>query len=405
MVSGMRTWWRRPILRTDEDEGRERRTGWLELFYDLVFVAIVAELSHVIAAHPGPESVAHFGVLFVAAWWMWIGGTVYNDRFETDDVSHRLVTLLQMLPVAAMAYFAHDGLGADSTGFALAYVAGRTVIIAIWLRGGLHNPSFRPVSNRYAIGFTISVALWVVSLAFGPPVRIALWVIALVIDLLTPVTTLEIQRRLPRLSRSHLPERYGLFTIIVLGESVVGVVNGASDAEQVSGAQAITGVLGLATAFAMWWLYFDEVGERAPRRGPWWIISWSHLHLPFVAGLAIAGAGVLSIVAGAEASAPDAVRWVLAGALAVSFIALGLIELTLGPLAGGEPDVHAGVHLAGGIACLLVAFLGTGLSGVGLGLALFAIAAIQVGIGIWTRARAGSGTAEEASPEPERTPA
>jgi low temperature requirement protein LtrA len=226
-----------------------------------------------------------------------------------------------------------------------------------------------------------------------------------VIDLLTPVTTLEIQRRLPRLSRSHLPERYGLFTIIVLGESVVGVVNGASDAEQVSGAQAVTGVLGLATAFAMWWLYFDEVGERAPRRGPWWIISWSHLHLPFVAGLAIAGAGVLSIVAGAEASAPDAVRWVLAGALAVSFIALGLIELTLGPLAGGEPDVHAGVHLAGGIACLLVAFLGTGLSGVGLGLALFAIAAIQVGIGIWTRARAGSGTAEEASPEPERTPA
>lgn len=405
MVSGMRTWWRRPILRTDEDEGRERRTGWLELFYDLVFVAIVAQLSHVVAADPGPGSVAQFAILFVAAWWMWIGGTVYNDRFETDDISHRLVTLLQMLPVAAMAFFAHDGLGADSTGFALAYVAGRIVIIVVWLRGGFHNPSFRPVSNRYAIGFSISVALWIASLAFSPPVRIALWVIALVIDLLTPVTTLEIQRHLPRLSRSHLPERYGLFTIIVLGESVVGVVNGASDTEGVTAAQAFAGGLGLAIAFALWWLYFDEVGARAPRRGPWWIISWSHLHLPFVAGLAIAGAGVLSIVAGGDASAPDAVRWVLAGALAVSFLALGLIELTLGPHPGGEPDVHAGVHLAAGVACLVVAVLGSGLSGVGLGLVLFAIAAIQVGIGIWTHARTGSGTTAEDAPEPERTPA
>jgi low temperature requirement protein LtrA len=405
MVSGMRTWWRPPLLRTDEDEGRERRTGWLELFYDLVFVAIVAELSHVIAAHPGPESVAHFAILFVAAWWMWIGGTVYNDRFETDDVSHRLVTLLQMLPVAAMAFFAHDGLGADSTGFALAYVGGRVVIIAMWLRGGYHNPSFRPVSNRYALGFSISVGLWITSLAFPSPVRVALWVVALAIDLLTPVATLEMQRRLPRLSRSHLPERYGLFTIIVLGESVVGVVNGAADAQAVTAVQGVGGVLGLGTAFALWWLYFDEVGERAPRRGPWWIITWSHLHLPFVAGLAIAGAGVLSIVAGAGAGAPDAVRWVLAGAMAVVFIALGLIELTLGEHPRGEPDVHAGVHLAGGIACLLVAVLGAGLSGVGLGLVLFSIAAIQVGIGVWIHARTGSDSSAEDAPEPERTPA
>jgi low temperature requirement protein LtrA len=409
MVSGMRGWWRRPVLRTDEDEGRERRTGWLELFYDLVFVAIVAELSHVVADHPGVESVAHFAILFVAAWWMWIGGTIYNDRFETDDASQRLVTLLQMLPVAAMAYFAHDGLAHGSTGFALAYIAGRLIIIGLWLRGGYHNPAFRPVSTRYTMGFSISVALWVVSLAFEPPARIALWIAGLAIDLVTPVTTLEIQRHLPRLSRSHLPERYGLFTIIVLGESVVGVVNGAAEAEGVTIAQGFTGALGLAIAFALWWLYFDEVGERAPRPGPWWIITWSHLHLPFVAGLAVTGAGVLSLVAGADSTPPDALRWILAGSLAVSLTALGLIEMTLGSHPTGEADVNAGVHLAAGLACLLVGALGSGLSGLAIATLLFGIAVVQVVIGIWVHARpvAGvTGPADRAEqPDAKRTTA
>jgi low temperature requirement protein LtrA len=401
MVSGMRSWWRRPVLRTDEDEGRERRTGWLELFYDLVFVAIVAELSHVVAEHPGPETVIHFAILFVAAWWMWIGGTIYNDRFETDDAGQRLITLLQMLPIAAMAYFAHDGLTEGSSGFALAYVAGRLIIIALWLRAGYHNPAFRPVSARYTIGFSISVALWTVSLAFEPPVRIALWVVGLAIDLLTPVATLEIQRHLPRLSRSHLPERYGLFTIIVLGESVVGVVNGAAEAETMTIGRGVAGALGLAIAFALWWLYFDEVGERAPRAGPWWIISWSNLHLPFVAGLAVTGAGVLSVVAGAESTAPDAVRWILAGSLAVSLTALGLIELTLGPHPEGEPDVHAGVHLLAGLLCLLIGVLGTGMSGLAIAALLFGVAALQVLIGIWIHSRPTApevAAAEQADP-------
>jgi low temperature requirement protein LtrA len=395
--------WLRPMLRTDEEEGRERRTGWLELFYDLVFVAIVAQLSHVIAAHPSPEAVAHFVILFLPAWWTWVGGTIYNDRFETDDISHRLVTLIQMIPVAAMALFAHDGLAEGSTGFALAYAAGRLVIIGLWLRASYHNPPFRPVGTRYAIGFAISLGLWLASLAFEPPVRMAFWLAGITIDMLTPSTTLGHQRRLPRLSRSHLPERYGLFTIIVLGESVVGVVNGAAEAEQLTVAQGLTGLLGLGIAFGLWWLYFDEVGDRRPKPGPWWLFTWSYLHLPYVAGLAAAGAGVLGVVAGGDATASDTIRWILAGALAVGLAALGLIEVTLAPHPG-EPDVHAGVHLAGAGACLGVAALAGGLTGLGVAALLFGIVVVQVAIGVWAHSRvsegpAGVGAAGETQPE------
>jgi low temperature requirement protein LtrA len=286
-----------------------------------------------------------------------------------------------------MAYFAHDGLAEGSTGFALSYVAGRLVVIGLWLRGGYHNPAFRPVSNRYTIGFSISVALWLGSLAFDPPLRTALWVAGLVIDVLTPVFTLEIQRRLPRLSRSHLPERFGLFTIIVLGESVVGVVNGAAEAEALSASEAVAGALGLGIAFGLWWLYFDEVGERVPRPSPWWLITWSDLHLPFVGGLAITGAGVLSVVAGAGTATADDVRWVLTGSLAVALVALGLIQLTLGTHPRGEPSVHPGVHVAAGLACLGVAVLGSGLSGVAIAVLLATIIVVQVAAGIWVQAR------------------
>ena len=204
-----RQWWEKPRLRTDEEEEHERRVTWLELFFDLVFVVVVAELSHSLAEHISVEGIIGFILLFIPVWWNWIGGTFYNERFETNDVSNRIFVFLQMLPVAALAVFAHDALGETSVGFTLAYAAGRVLIIFLWLRGGWHEKIFRPVSNRYAIGFSVSVLLFVGSIFVAPPVRFWLWGLGLLIDLVTPMTTLHIQARLPRFSTSACRSDWG----------------------------------------------------------------------------------------------------------------------------------------------------------------------------------------------------
>src|SRR5919199_5398923 len=104
---GTRRWWQRPRLRTDEEEHRERKVSWLELFYDLVFVVVISELTSYLSGHVSLEGMLGFSLLFVAVWWVWIGGTLYNERFETEDVSYRGFSFLAMLPVAGVGGFSH----------------------------------------------------------------------------------------------------------------------------------------------------------------------------------------------------------------------------------------------------------------------------------------------------------
>lgn len=342
-------WWAPPTLRKDEELGRERRVGPLELFLDLVFVALIAELAHPLSIDVGWPALGTFLLLFLPTWWAWIGPTFYADRFELDDASYRLSMFALMVPVAGMAVFAHDGIGDTSTGFALSYVLARIVLIVLWLRGGFHNPPMRPVTNRYAIGFTISVVLWLGSIWIPAPTRYVLWGAGLAVDLFTPLPTLKYQARLPRLSQSHLPERFGLFTIIVLGESVVGVIAGVAGADVLSAGVVGAGVLGLALAFGLWWLYFDLVGGRPVRPGVWLNLRWGYGHLPLLAAVAAFGAGMLSVVASGPTQTDPASAWLLTGSIGVAFLALGHLETTIEAV-DARPALHV---VAAGIALVL----------------------------------------------------
>ncbi|MEE8327660.1 MAG: low temperature requirement protein A, partial [Nitrosomonadaceae bacterium] len=132
-------WWRKPVLRRDEDEEREYKASWLELFFDLVFVATISELSHILVHELTGTSVLKYLFLFVPVWWYWIGSTYYNERFATNDVSHRIFTLLQILAVAGLALHIRYGLGHKSQGFAVSYIFARVILITMWVRGGIHN--------------------------------------------------------------------------------------------------------------------------------------------------------------------------------------------------------------------------------------------------------------------------
>jgi low temperature requirement protein LtrA len=217
-----RRWLRPPQLRTlDADQG-ERHATWLELFFDLVFVISIAEVAHTLEDYRTPADFLGTAGLFVAVWWAWVGYTVYADRFDTDDLLHRALVLAGMLAVIAMALSVHDALHGGSARFALTFVAVRGIVLVLNARARRHAAPARPLLNLFLAAFSTGAALWLLSLLLPEPARYVLWGVALVIELSTPWVGRRQVARAP-VHASHLVERLGLFTLIVLGESVVRV--------------------------------------------------------------------------------------------------------------------------------------------------------------------------------------
>lgn len=288
-----------PRLRSSRDTSDERHASWLELFYDLVFVVAIAQLSLLLSHEYSFVGLFHFAALFVPVWWAWIGNTFYLSRFDADDVTDRLLTMGQMMFVASLAVHIPQGLGEHSVGFALSYVGVRALLIAQYVRAGRFLPEARPLTFRYSVGFSIAAALWILSTVVPPPFRFFLWAAGIAIDFLTPITAGTLHLKLPP-HVAHLPERFGLFTIIVLGEAIVATVQGTTK-QALQGYGVFIGAFGLVIAFALWWDYFNDV--RAAEARPMQTREdsnsyqiWMYLHLPLTMAITAAAVGVKHIL-------------------------------------------------------------------------------------------------------------
>lgn len=379
-----RIWWQKPQIRTDEEQHLHRKVSWLELFFDLVFVVIVAELSHKLASDVSWVGAGQYILLFLPAWWVWIGATYYNERFETEGIENRLFTFLLILSVAGLAVFSHHGLGETSVGFALSYVFARSIVTFLWWRAGYHEPSFRPTAKRFVIGSSISIALFILSVFVPAPTRFILWGIGLFVDINTPIFTLKHQAKLPRLSSSRLPERYGLFMIIVLGEAVVSVVQGLAAKEHFYFADGITGILGMLLTFGIWWIYFDFVARRPPKPATGWVFAWGYLHMPLVMSVTATAAGINNVIASKATVLPFNVRCLICGSLAISLAAIALLETTLrrDEDEPAHPIWSPALKLAAAFVALLLALFG-GLGAIALLSLLVILVGIQMSYGLW----------------------
>ena len=318
--------WEIPSLIVTEGH---RRVSWLELFYDLFYVVTVSQLAHGLVGIVTWEKIITYVLVFVPVWWVWIGTTFYNERFETEGMENRLFFFLLMFPVLGLAVFTYDAMGSTAVGFAISYILGRLIITYLWLRAAIHIREFRPTGRIFVTGFTTSIILFTVSIFTSPQVRSALWGIALLIDVTTPAFTLQHQRKLPRFSTSKLPERFGLFILIVLGESIVGVVNGLAALKMATFGTIIPSLFGITIGFSLWWIYFDFVSRRPAKSNVAVSILWVYLHLPLAMGIAATGAGISNIIAArAENDAVPSTILVVA-AVGLLLITIGCTEFTL----------------------------------------------------------------------------
>jgi len=319
---------------TPEQRSEERTSTPLELFFDLCFVVAVAALARGLHDEPNLGGTLRFLGLFVPVWWSWMIFTWYATAFD-NDVPYRVTLLAAMLSMLGLAASVGEvGVEPDAAvSFVLAYASMRLLMTGLFLRAWRPAPaSLRPFVILYAAGNALGAAVWLSSLLVPEPGRYAVWAVGLFVELLGPILAVRTLSN-PRVSfhPRHIAERYGLFTIIVLGESVLAVAVGTADTDWEPSA-VLTAVFGFVVAACVWWLYFDHVGSSGIELGPRPAFYWGYGHFAVYAGIAAFGVGAqLAIEAAAETE----------------------VALASAAPAGSDYDLGARLVLAGGVAIYL----------------------------------------------------
>ena len=323
-----------------------RRVTWLELFFDLIFVAAVAQVGRPLAEDYSIAGLARYSFLFVLIWWAWSGHTLYCTRFDQDDLVQRCLVLTQCFLAAVMAANAREALDSRaSAGFGAAYAALRMVLVAQYVRAR-QVVETRALATRYATGFGAAAAVWLASSLVDAPARYWVWGLGLALDFATPWLAAAHTVRFPP-DAAHFPERFGLFTIILLGEFVAAVMRGIESQEYWSFPAAFTAFGGMAFAFVLCWWYFDvarsaEERHIHNRKQAWWFEAWQYAHLPLLLGVAVAGVGFERAIAGRDS----------AGMACAAYAVLSLALVAIG---GSRPGARARQWPGYGLALLAAA--------------------------------------------------
>jgi low temperature requirement protein LtrA len=341
------------LQHTDTDSGDERTATWLELFFDLAFVLVVAELAVGLRNDRTLHGVLVFAGLFSSVWWAWAGFTFYANRFDTDDVVYRLAKLGAMLAVAGLAASASDAAGSLAGQFAICQAAIRVVLVVLYLRAYRHVVQARGLIVVYLTAGAIAAGLWLAGALVSGPARYAAWVVAVATEVTAPVVATRRSAGLP-LHLEHLPERLGLLVILVLGESIAAVAVGVHETHW-ERATVTVAVLGFVAAVSLWWTYFDLAGaaathtlvERAGHHSTLLHDVYAYGHWPLTLGLAAAGIGLEgAILEGGQPTLTSGTRWLLCGGVALSLAALTAIQSGVaGSLRSGLPWPGIGVPL------------------------------------------------------------
>ncbi|MDI1464492.1 low temperature requirement protein A [Catellatospora sp. KI3] len=366
----------RPMTSRQPHEPHRASTP-LELFFDLCFVVAVAQaaahLHHdVTEGHIG-HGVLGYLTVFFAVWWAWMNFTWFASAYDTDDVPYRLTTLVQIagaLTLAAGVPSAFDD--GNFTVITVGYVIMRMAMVAQWLRVSRQDPPRRMTALRFAAGITGVQLGWVARLALPDDLLLPAFFVLVLCELAVPLWA---ERAAPtRWHPHHIAERYGLFTLIVLGESVLAATLAIESGLGSGHDPRLVGLAlaGLVTVFAMWWLYFDRPAHdliTSTRAG----FRWGYGHYAILASAAAVGAGLaVSVdydthashlsgpVAGYATAVPVAVYllsvWLLQvlprrERLVVAAYPVAVALVLLAPLTG------APVHVIAAVLALLVALV------------------------------------------------
>lgn len=323
----MRSRWFHPPLLHSPALGLEKRATWLELFYDLIFVAAFIQLGNGLASRVSVSGFAAFAAMFVPLWVAWTGFTFFQNRYTLDDFTHRLTVFLQMFAIGGMAISAPLVLNGETVAFSLSAGAAQLIVGVMHFRAWRQEPESRDYARYWGLVFSIGGATWLIASLVPPPESYALWGVATLVVLAAPLHKVSraLADRFP-IDFEHLGERFALLTLIVLGESFVKVLGSVADERAGFGVYASATVL-LVITCGIWWVYFDDVAGTEIRKGPGQWIIWLYAHLPLQVGVTAAGVSLKKAIHfGWDEPAAEGYRWLLAGSLALVYSSVAAID-------------------------------------------------------------------------------
>ena len=359
------------------DEAHRAATP-LELLFDLCFVVAVAQAAGALH-HDFAEGEIGHGVLsylwvFFAIWLPWLNFTWFASAYDTDDVLYRLVTFVQItgvLVVTAGVQSAFEDL--DFRIMVTGYVIMRIALVAQWLRVAREDPGRRRTALRFALAIALLQAGWALRLLIPLPLGLVVLLVLGVLEMLVPIWAEGAGQPTPW-NAQHITERYGLFTIIVIGECVLAATTAVEAAISAGGLSVpllAVAIGGLLLVFGLWWVYFKDtaaLGQRASLRSA---IAWSYGHYVVFAAVAALGAGLQV----AAETTQDLVE--LPASLAASTVAVPVVAylLAIGVLHGRSDPLRA-IRSSLGLAVVLVLVIAGAATWIGVALAVLAMGVV-----------------------------
>jgi low temperature requirement protein LtrA len=405
-VTSPRTEWFRPMTARDPRE-EHRASSPLELLFDLTFVVAIssaaAELHHAVSEDHVPAGVLGYLAVFFAIWWAWMNFTWFASAYDCDDALYRALTVLMMggvlvLAVGVPAAFEHFDIGTVVLGYTIMRIA----MIALWLRAAHADPARASVARTYAAGLAGIQLLWI-GLVFVPAPWVYVGYVVLVVGEVSLPLFAE-TRHVEGVRSSagatpwhaeHIAERYGLLTLIVLGEVILGITGAFGPALSERGFSVsllLLGIGGLLVVVGLWWVYFlagDDEGLTSARVA----YLWGYGHYALFAGVAATGAG-LEVAVDAEEHTSHVSATAAGFAVGVP-IALVLVVLTTLRRLTWAPGSLAFGWVGFGVVGVLVCAGLAGVVGIGVAVLLMGLvlAVMLVGYLLLLRRRARATTA------------
>jgi low temperature requirement protein LtrA len=321
-------------------ERHVRRPGWTELFFDLVFAAAIAQLSAPLDHDYSLFGIARFAFLLALVFLAWFGYTAFATQFAVDDVVQRALLVVQIFLVAVMAANATDALSSrDAAGFGAAYGGVRAILALQYVRV-IRLPETATLVRRQIMRLMAAAVLWTACALLAAPQRYVGWALALSIDIANSWPTSRSTTASPP-GATHFPERFGLLTIILLGEFVASVMRGIESQTGWSFLAASAAVLSLALGFAIWSGYSDgaigwKIRHVRSHKDVMRLRSWIAFHFALFLGISILGVGARRAIAlppGGRFGAQE--QWIICSATA------GIILVIMGIAATSEHHVRS----------------------------------------------------------------
>lgn len=323
-------WWGSPNSFSERED--ERKVSWLELFYDLVYAATIAHLTQNLSINMSWHELGFTFFIFAFVYWSWTNGSLYHDLHGNNEIRTRLFTLLQIIAIAAVAVTLINLFKEHHRPFAISFTLLQLIITYLWWSTGHFDPSHKSLNRYYILNYGIGALLFIISIGVDYNTALILWSFALVLNLSASLVSAKtIKKELEKRGEiftlsATMVERYGLFAIIVLGETVFGIIDTIANIPVKGFYEWTEFTVGIIISFLLWWMYFDMIGNKKAKIGYRYFVLIDYLNLILLFAIGVVGACTRAILSPENSYSDTIIKWIFC--IALITILLSIIALT-----------------------------------------------------------------------------